>query len=341
MKHDNDMPWYPEDELLEHTPYDTEAPIHSFRALKEAVEAGEVPRPDVIPLLTLNSEGEIRSPIIKGWLHLYTGAPKVGKTELLFQAILNWVDERRTLWLSEEGLSVWVEKTHRTPWSIVKGDFHFAYARDKNADWMLHTIEAMDDNGGIDVVVVDTIKLLGIEEENNPAQISRAFQPFANLCAKRGITVILVHHNRKAGGRFGDEVSGSNSFTGSVDVIISIRRHSDNDDDTRRICEVHGRADNMRFVYVLDKETGEMRIAGELDSYNMLGLKKRIEDVITVDPLTASQLRDIIVLDGKGEVSKSSVGKLLFSMATDGEIVRLPDISEGKIPRQTPRWAKL
>ena len=341
-KLDTAPPWQDTETLdliMEHRDYDTNAPIHSFRAMKEALDAGEISRPDVIPLLTLGANTELRSPIIKGWLHLYTGAPKVGKTELLFQTILNWRDERRTLWLSEEGFGVWVEKAHRTPWSVVEGDFHFAYARDKDEAWMVSVIEQMDDNGGLDVVVVDTIKMLGIEEENNPAQISRAFSPFANICAKRGITVILVHHNRKAGGKFGEEVSGSNAFAGSVDVIISLSRNSQNDGDNKRICEVNGRSDNLRFMYELDKESKEMRILGDAATAHTMGLRVRILDGLaarTEDSLTATQLRDKIA--GDGQVSKAVINKQLQAMAEAGTILRIPDISEGTVQGKTPRW---
>ena len=343
IKEQIDPPW--DDEYMaeerSHRAYDTEAPIHSFRALKEAVEAGEVSRPDVIPLLTLDAHSDPRSPIIKGWLHLYTGAPKVGKTELLFQAILNWKDERRTLWLSEEGLSVWVEKTHRTPWSIIQGDFHFAYANDKSAEWMVNVIKGMHENGGLDVVVVDTVKMLGIEEENNPSQIRRAFAPFYDLCSHLGITIILVHHDRKAGGKFGDQVSGSNSFAGSVDVIISISRNSQNDGDNKRLAEVNGRADNMRILYELDKESGEMKIIGDPSEAATLGLKVFIHEVIGEDPLTTSTIRDMLSGAGKGQVGRGPLGKLLLHMAEQGEITRIPDVHSGEtVERKTVHWIR-
>ena len=325
---------------LEHTPYNVDAPIHSFRALKQAVEAGEVPRPDVLPLLSLNGTTEMRSPLIKGWLHLYTGAPKIGKTELFFQTILNWTEDRRTLWFSEEGLSVWTEKTYRTPWSIMgeTGDFHFAYANDKDTSWMQSVITQMADNGGLDVVVIDTIKLLGIMEENKPGEIRAALKPYYNLCHGKGITIILVHHDRKVGGKFGNQISGSNAFAASVDVTISIDRHSQVDNDNKRVVEVTGRADNFQFIYELDRDSGEMKILGDPANMNQLGMKIRIMAALGVDELTTSQLRDIMSGDGKGEVSRSIVGKMLTTMAQNGEVLRFPDIVEGKLPRVTVRW---
>ena len=80
--------------------YNIGAPIHSFIAVKRAVEAGEIDRPHALPMLTLTDKTPIRSPLIEGWLLLYTGEPKIGKTELLFQTLLNWSDERSVIWFS-------------------------------------------------------------------------------------------------------------------------------------------------------------------------------------------------------------------------------------------------
>jgi len=316
--------------------YDIYAPIHSFIALKRAVEAGEVPRPKVLPMLTLTDETTIRSPLIEGWLILYTGKPKIGKTELLSQTILNWQDEKSVLWFSEEGFSVWVEKTIRTPSAIIHNDFAFVQVEDNDTQWIQSTIKRIQPN----VVVIDTIKLLGIEEENKPSEIRAALKPYYLLAHQKNITIILIHHDRKAVGTFGDQISGSNSFPATADVTMSIKRVSLVLTDTKRVVEVSGRADNTEFAYMLDKETGQMVILGDPANLKLAGLKTRIAAILTDDLLTTTMIRDIVVADGKGEASKASFSTALNQMAGDRECVRVPDISEGSMKRKTVYWLK-
>ena len=314
--------------------YNIDAPIHSFRDMKLAVDKGEIRRPPVLPMLGLTDTTEIRSPLVQGWLILLSAKPKVGKSWLLHHTILGWEQDIRTLWFSEEGFSVWVEKAIKTPWTAINGDFAFAYAGDKDTKWMQEIIKQVKPQ----VVVIDTVKLICIEEENNPTMIRKAFQPYYNLAHTENITIILVHHDRKAEGQFGDQISGSNSFAGSVDETINIARNSQNEGDYRRLVTVSGRADNSTFVYELDKDTGHIVVLGDPADMKSAGLILRIKDALGVDELTTSQLRDIIVTDGKGEISKSVLGKLLKKMAEKGDILRYPDINETNVERITVRW---
>jgi len=76
----------------------------SIRDLHRRWKEGlEVP-PAKLPFLNFPDEA---SPLVEGWSHVIAGKPKIGKTELILQVIMGWVN-KRVLWFTEEPRSAWV-----------------------------------------------------------------------------------------------------------------------------------------------------------------------------------------------------------------------------------------
>jgi AAA domain len=92
---------------------------------------------------------------------------------------------------------------------------------------------------GAQVLVVDTLgqfaSLRG-DAENNAGAALEALRPLQEAAA-RGLAVILVRHDRKAGGMVGESGRGSSAFAGAVDIIIAIRRGDGNTRPTVRKIE--------------------------------------------------------------------------------------------------------
>lgn len=74
------------------------------------------------------------------------------------------------------------------------------------------------------LVVVDTAaESLGIDDWNHRGQVSRALRPLRHLTRKLDLSILLIAHNRKQIGTGGDEIAGSNAFTGAVDGWLSCK----------------------------------------------------------------------------------------------------------------------
>lgn len=175
---------------------------------QEALAKGQSP---VLYLPVLGLNGYMR----RGRCHLLAGYAKSGKTELMTSIMLGWPEER-VLYVSEEDREVWYDRMLEVPeWP---GDVKVTYS----LGWPLQRImnECLDWDGS--VIVIDTLKLLGIEEENDPATVQAALAPFVKMARLKKVTLILMHHANKHGGSGGRAVSGSHAFVSIVDIFLEI-----------------------------------------------------------------------------------------------------------------------
>ena len=75
------------------------------------------------------------------------------------------------------------------------------------------------------LLVIDTAtEALGIRRWEDRGEVSQKLRPLRELIARQLCSVLLVAHNRKADGESGDEIAGSNAFTGAVDGWWSIHK---------------------------------------------------------------------------------------------------------------------
>ena len=105
------------------------------------------------------------------------------------------------------------------------------------------------------LVVIDTAaEALGIRDWLNRSEIIEKVKPIRDL-ARRVCTVLLVAHNRKAEGELGDEIAGSNAFTGSVDGWLSAYKVELQPNHNRRLwLRLEGRG-GVRGEIVVEMDT--------------------------------------------------------------------------------------
>ena len=159
--------------------------------------------------------------IVVGWSHMLSAYPKVGKTELMVQLCGAWCAQGlRVRYYSEEPEGVWEARLAKLP--AVDGlDIVFALGVDAAGILIdLQTATA-------DVVIVDTIRLLRLEDENSNSQINRALTPLIAAARQRDQTLIMLHHTRKGAGDHGVAAAGGHAFLGAVDVALEIVRTGD------------------------------------------------------------------------------------------------------------------
>jgi hypothetical protein len=171
-----------------------------------------------------------------GSLTLIAGAPKVGKSTLVF-ALLSAIERgepflgRATraggaVLLSEERQDGLAEKTRR----FALGAAMHALPRHegRQTPWVdqIAGAVAYAKREGLSLLVVDTFaELAGLQgdDENDAGAVLEALRPL-HEAADAGLAVLIVTHQRKSGGSHGAAVRGSNALTGAVDVIVELER---------------------------------------------------------------------------------------------------------------------
>ena len=166
----------------------------------------------------------------------------------------------------------------------------------------------LDDNPDVDVVVIDTwqrIKGKTSGKANAYENDVDLMAPLKVMADRRGISVVLVHHSRKASAPDPlDEVSGSTGLTGSVDAILLLRR----DKTGNSTLYVRGR-DVEENEYALKRsETGGWTLEGKAE-----------------DRLTPDQQQIVDLLKARGTLRMMEIAEGIWKtrQATNDIIKRL------------------
>lgn len=291
-------------------------------ALAADAAAGKLPRLYRLPFLSMPN-----SPFIKGWAHILAAAPKVGKTELLI-ALARWWTGEKILWFTEESVEVWgerlAERKHLQRLTHIDLGFAFGEPPEEIQDM----IWATDAN----VIIVDTIRMFGVEDENNNAAVSRALTPYIKLCRDRGQTLILVHHTRKTEGTYGAAISGGHAYAGIVDVLIEVTRMPNGPENRRKVSSLGRIASAPDILYDWDEEAQDVRLLGavrDLGKYPSLPI---VLGVLDHNWQTGEEVRDKLV---SPKLSKDTVRRCLLKLWEDKTIERDP--ADDK-PRGTYYW---
>jgi hypothetical protein len=107
---------------------------------------------------------------------------------------------------------------------------------------------------GCGVLVVDTLpRFAGLrgDAENNAGDADGAMAPL-QLAAAEGLAVVVVRHERKAGGEVGDSGRGSSAFGGAVDIVLALKRGEGATRPTVRVLHALSRFDETPGELVVE-----------------------------------------------------------------------------------------
>ena len=174
---------------------------------------------------------------------------------------------------------------------------------------------------GAGLLVVDTLgRFAGIrgDGENSAGEAEAAMAPL-QVAAADGLGIIVVRHERKAGGDVGDSGRGSSAFGGAVDIVMAVRR---GDRDTQS---------NVRVIHALSRfdETPEtlgveLTAQGYVPIGDGLAIAQRqaeasLLQILPTDPSPGIPVDDLVELTGS---PRTTVQRALDGLLGAGRVVR-------------------
>lgn len=89
----------------------------------------------------------------------------------------------------------------------------------------LDELESVIVQYGTKLAIIDPIfRFIAVQDADSYAEVGKALAPLLEMSRRRETSIMISHHNRKAGGEYGTQVLGSTAIFASVDTLISLRR---------------------------------------------------------------------------------------------------------------------
>jgi hypothetical protein len=296
----------------------------SAGSLQRQALSGDIPPIEKLPLL-----GDAKlSPFVGDWAHLLSGYPKTGKTELLVRLAMEWGQaDLPVLYITEEPELVWAARLARLPQGFDKVQLIFGMGYSQ-AD-----IESSIAAGDERIVIVDTIRLLRIGDENDNSSLNTALTPLITLCRSKNQTLIMAHHTRKGGGEYGEAAAGGHALVGIVDVAVELVR--DKQSVRRRVIRGWGRVVEVPdAVYEMDLEGG-LHLLGDPKELEFDEVKDKVLEVLTEE---WQKHRDIFSALEEPKPSARHLDGILHALAKEDKAERNPPLSEGPKPGKAYQW---
>ncbi len=189
---------------------------------------------------------------------------------------------------------------------------------------------------GLGVLVVDTFAAwagLKGDEETKSGPVLEALQPL-NEAAGDGLAVLLVAHQRKAAGAYGEAVRGSNALAGGVDVVVELERPPSD-------AQAEGKARVLHAVSRYSGTPDELACVLDEDGYQACGdvgsLREDGERVRLRQVLRGEGEGTVAELADGAELTAATARRRLDDMATAGEVEREGTGKRGDPYRFRPR----
>ncbi|OWK34360.1 AAA family ATPase [Fimbriiglobus ruber] len=191
----------------------------------------------------------------RGGVTMLSALWKAGKSTLLSHLIRAF-DGRSELFLGRPitpGRVLYVSEEHEEMWAERRDDLGIGdhvgmvcrpfKGRPSPAEWaaFLGSVVKSVDEYRFDLVVFDTIsKLWPVREENDAGQVEDALMPVWNI-TNGGAALLMVHHNRKSGGKEFTGSRGSGGLPAFCETLIEFSRNTEDPKDCHRVLVGGGR----------------------------------------------------------------------------------------------------
>ncbi len=188
--------------------------------------------------------------------HLLAGAPRAGKSELLYQVLAGWAGHfKRIIIWSEERKSIW--KQRRDNYKAAGIDIRhwkiFIHPSDAEKEAVQNSIERDD------LLVIDTLRnIMHCKDENSASESVVAIQPV--LVATKDCTIVALHHGRKnTSGSIVDKIAGTGNIPGQFDRVLYLNSRTASGGYQKLESDVRGKP--VRPVNIRWDATGKMVVS--------------------------------------------------------------------------------
>jgi hypothetical protein len=272
--------------------------------------------------------------VAKGAITEIGAKVKAGKTTLIAELVRAAADgalflgrptlKTPTVYLTEQP-AVSFRQTMKRAGLLGRDDLHILFrSKVPRISWpeiVAATVAECKRVGAV-LLVVDTLpQFAGLsgDAENNSGDALAVMQPLQNAAAE-GIAVILVRHQRKAGGEVGDCGRGSSAFAGAVDVVVSLRRPDGSAKHTVRVLHALSR---------FSETPAELRIELTSDGYISLGepgetcLETAKASILAILPTSEGEAWDMKELTNRVPVTRATAQRAIDEFVEKGSIRRV------------------
>lgn len=263
----------------------------------------------------------------RGLITLLSGSPKDGKTTFISHLLLAMelgedflglpVENVKTLIITEENQASWYRKKFKLSLKGASAGLITRYLYDKNqrGNWS-NAIDELRDlcvREEIGLVVFDTIgHFWGISSENDATEVLNALKPL-HMLSEAGISVLLIHHDRKAGGTIVKGVRGSSALTGFPDIILGLTKS-----ESKSTLTGDGRYEETpsKLTFKLTEDESRLELLETSEPINT-SMKQKLEDALPLIPyapegITKDELaQKLIQLKGTKSPHQSSFSRWL------------------------------
>ena len=181
-------------------------------------------------------------------------------------------------------------------------NFHYATEWPRGADGLAEIEKWVAGHKEARLVVVDILAKFRVPTSGKRAPYEQDYEALSGLqhvAQKYQITVIVVHHTRKAGGEDPvDEISGTLGIAGAADAFMIIKA----DAGKNKTMVIRGRdIEEKELAVKFAKGTCKWEILGDPETVNMSEARVKILEALKQmgEPMSPKDLQDITRLDKK------------------------------------------
>jgi hypothetical protein len=166
------------------------------------------------------------------------------------------------------------------------------------------------------LLILDTLsRFWRIEDENNNAQVMARLSPLLDLARETGVALLLVHHERKAGGEEGRSIRGGSALFSLVDQALILERRQGGDRG-HRVLRVIGRYSESPAEQVIEYADYRYRSLGTLAD---LGIEERIAQVWAT---LSDKPKNIETIAAETDLTPKQIRPLLRVLETRDRVIR-------------------
>jgi hypothetical protein len=273
--------------------------------------------------------------VVKGLSNVLGAYPKVGKTTLVWHSLLDWLEEYRIVYITEEPELIWRVRLSDFVSSLGHPLGGRIESKLRNLDLVFVAGRSPEDlleeafGGTEEIAIVDTLRhVLRFSQEADNSEIAAQVTPWIEAARTAKKTFLGLHHQTKAGGEHGRGLAGGHALLGVFDMAIEVDR-SRNLPNRRKVSGL-GRLEPVEDYYY-ELQDGQIRTLGEVAQVEAAGVRRRTLESLS---LVAQEFKAIHEDMDEPRPGHQHVRDALKALVDSGDVIR-----EGSGKKGDPyRW---